>query len=197
MLKRLTQSRKIMIACIVVILSLFALTLFLNFSREVAVWIYIGGIISIVVVFEVYLFFSYVSNRFNTCFVHTSLQIVGAYSGDRVYVDVNGKLHYKFPGNYNGIIKLRGGRHEVTFYNKLFSVQENVEIKDNMAIYLDVKNSTVTVSKECRQRESAEEIEKRLKSYNRVNLYLFLAANILMVLAIFRILAIYDIVVLF
>jgi hypothetical protein len=103
---------------------------------------------------------------------------------------VNEKLIRRFTGRYDGIIKIRGGERKITFSNKEHSASTVVKAADRLEICVDVANSVVNAETKCQNMEGSED---RLKSYNGINLFLFLMTNLLMLLAVLRILAIYDI----
>ena len=168
----------------------------MNIPQEATAWIYIGGIVLLVVAFEVYVFFSYISNYFNSCFTHASLKVIGISDNDQTYVDLDGKLIYRLKGKYDGIIKLRSGEHKITIYNELSSLTASLTIayECRLIIQADMGNSTIIINTELAKEESIEDATKRLKGYNNVNLFLFFIANLLMILAVIRILAIGDII---
>ena len=195
MSRKLTVSEKRIIITISVLLFLSVITLFANIPKDILIWAYAAGTVFFVICAEIYIFYSYVSRRFENRFIHIMLRINGVPDNERTFVKVNGTLVQKYTGRYDGVFKLRGGYRDVTFFNKRFTVTSNIKVEEFLSVDVAVENSVAVVRTKLKELEGTEEeLETRLKRFDRINLFVFFVANWCMFFSVLKILAIWDII---
>lgn len=195
MYRRFTQSEKKKIVVAAVLLIVIIITLFVDFSAEVIATAYVLGIVALVVAFEIYVYFMYISVRFRS-FSHATLYIRGVTGSNKTYIDIDRKFTYRYPGECNGAaIKFTSGIHNITVRNETASTSIEINFTDTLVINIYIGNSDINIETEYKEQIGTdEEIKARQKSYNRVNLFIFIILNVIMFFAVLRILGVAGII---
>jgi hypothetical protein len=195
MIKSLTVSEKKIVICVAMLFVILAISLFADIPGDTLIWAYIIGLIAIIASADIYAFYLIVSHGHKGPFSRISLHIKGISHDNTVCVEVDGKLVRRFVGEYNGSLKLRNGDRRVTFYNELFSVSADIEPAENLTIDIERNDSIATIDVGYKEmNNTSEELTERTRSDYRINMFLFGIINFLMVLAILRLLFIFDII---
>jgi hypothetical protein len=114
---------------------------------------------------------------------------------ESVMMKVDGKITRKFIGRYDGVVKLRNGERRIMFFNDKFSTEVNLIVEDNVSFDLRIEGNIATLDVGHKTMNGTEEeIRLRLKRYKKVNAFLFVIVNFLMVCAVLRVLAIFDVI---
>jgi len=189
----LSEKKTIMVAAVLFIV--ITITLFVDFSAEVIATAYIVGIVALVVTFELYIYFAYISVRFRS-FSHATLYIRGFTGNNKTYIDIDGKFIYRFSGECKGAaIKFTSGIHIITIRNETASTSIKTDFTDTLVINVYIGDSSIKIDTEYREQIGTdEEIKARQKSYNRVNLFLFIIVNVIVFFLVLRILGMAGIV---
>jgi hypothetical protein len=195
MLQNITQRNKVIIACVAIISLIFVVVLSVDLPERPLGWAFAAGTAVLILIFELYIYLSYISIHYEHRFVHIYLRINGVSSHNKIFADIDGKCRYSYNGQYIGAMKIRNGTHLLTFRSDSFSVSTMVEIKEKMEIKVDIDGSSANVhigQKEINETE--EENAARMRKYRNINMFLFVITNFLMVCAVLRFLAIFDII---
>ena len=185
----LTQSEKKKIALTVIILIIVTVTFFADFSLRAVLLAYVIGVVAFIALVEIYIFFTYVSDRFRS-FSYVTLYIRGVPQGRRTYVDVDGKFIYRYRGELNGAsVKFLSGLRDITVRSDTLSATVNADATNHLTIRIDVRDYAIDIITEYREPTwTKEETEARQRSYKRVNVFLFLMMNFFALFAVLRIL---------
>jgi hypothetical protein len=183
----LTLYEKRKVAAAVTIFAILAVTFYVDILRDLLYQHYIAGIVAVVAVFDIYLLFTYISNRYDS-FPYVMMYIRGVPPDHRTYIDADGKFVYRYRGELNGAAKFRSGSRMITVRSDAASVTRNVDVTDNLTIFVDMGDPVITINTEYSGPiETAEEMRERRRADKGVRMFLFFIMNIFIFLGILRV----------
>lgn len=139
-----THSEKKKISCAIVLLVVSFIMLSADFSAKAVAMTYAIGIVALVVIFEIYIYFTYVSGRFRN-FSHAIIYVRGTIGREKTYVDLDGKFAYRYSGELNGAtVRFPRGIHTITIRNKTASASVKTDITDSLIIRADIGDSNIS-----------------------------------------------------
>ena len=189
MFRGATGLEKGIVMALLFFVMLLAITISVDLSNDVVMWIYVSGIVLIIVILEICFYFHQISNRFKEYFVRIPLRVQGASPKCKIYIEVDGKLIHRFTSEYNGTIKLRKGQHKIAVFNKIVSASEVMDVSGNVSIRAHFEDFCAKMHLERMTGSKTEdELERELVDNKRMSVFFSLFLNILFILMALRIL---------